>query len=309
MRTIIFTLVSISLITFAGFYYQEDLEDVYNKIAYFSFCEQPITFRVDAIDTQFNVNRKTVKNNTIEAAEIWNKALNQKLFVYDETSDLDIDLVFDERQRSMNQISNREQKLEVNKISLNEQVENYENEYDKLTKYVNDLNSQIEYWNQRGGAPPEIYNELVKQQKNLNNAIEELNETANEINTTTSLVNLRIGELNTSIYNFNEVLNTLPEEGLYTSDNENIQIFFYDSKDRFVHTVAHELGHALGLNHVINEGAIMHPTTSASVSLQENDLVELKNFCREQSRFEHIKNNFELILRDYINENSFLSEQ
>ena len=69
-----------------------------------------------------------------------------------------------------------------------------------------------------------------------------------------------------------------------------------------MHTVAHELGHALGLDHVLEEDAVMHPTTSENLELTDIDVEVLNNFCIEQNKFEFIKGNLEILLRNVIGE-------
>lgn len=253
-----------------------------------------------SIDAQFGANRKKVIEETKRATEIWNKAYGTPLFEYSDDTNLVINLIFDERQRKINEIAKQETTVNLDKYQMSATLQKYEEQYNMLDAAVTELNKQVEYWNSHGGATPQIYNKLIDQQDKLNAQIEELNQFSGSLSAAGAEVNVRIDALNETISDFNKLLDLYPEEGVYLPYEEIIEIYFYDSESRFIHTVAHELGHALGLDHVMEDNAILHPTTSENTALTTGDIEELTRFCEERNRFEFISRNWETLLHNTI---------
>jgi peptidoglycan hydrolase CwlO-like protein len=293
-------LIPIALIALVILYFQADIKNAYEEFSTFSFCENTIGYYVGPIDPQFAADRQTVIEQAKLAANIWNDEYDFPLFEYNEEADLVIRLVFDERQRKINEITKSEAIVNLDKYELTGKIEKYAGKYQTLKSAMDELNRQVEYWNSKGGAAPGIYNKLIEQQEKLNLQVDDLNKVAESLDQASTEANQKIDSLNETITNFNKILDLYPEEGLYNPNEDQIDIYFYDNENRFVHTVAHELGHALGLGHVLEEIALMHPTTSENLELTEEDTRELGSFCAENDRFEFLKENWELVLRNKI---------
>jgi predicted Zn-dependent protease len=102
-----------------------------------------------------------------------------------------------------------------------------------------------------------------------------------------------VGKLNNVISNFNEDISKKPEEGIYMGDQNRIEIYFNNNQQELLHTLTHELGHALGLAHVNdNPQAIMYPYTTKTIILSTQDVAELNEVCREKSILEIIRLRF-----------------
>ena len=112
---------------------------------------------------------------------MWEKAIDKDLFVYDPKGTLVVNLIYDERQ----QITQKEQTLNA-QISQTSQVadsvkQQYsllraeyteaEQEYNAMfaafIKHQNAYNREVQYWNSKGGAPKEKYDELIAEENEL----------------------------------------------------------------------------------------------------------------------------------------------
>ena len=264
-----------------------------NRWAKFSFCDIPISYQIGTIDPKYNLTENEVILLAKNAGKIWNTAFEKPLFVYSSTGDLTLNLVFDERQEILEKIDTTNTTIEQEKDLITINLEEYERQSAELENALTKLNEEINYWNDKGGAPLKKFDELNKKQKALQADISSLNAAAAQLNKSTAAFNSKIDDLNKQVNTFNSLLNTKPEEGLYTSGENKIDIFIYRNNNQFVHTTTHEFGHALGLSHLKDENSIMYPTSTGNLTLSELDIAQLNGFCQEHNKLVLIRNDIE----------------
>lgn len=260
-----------------------------------SVCSKPIFYKVGIVDSRFNLSDSAVLSDIENASMIWDKSLgNTKLFSYDlEKATLTINLIFDKRTALSNQINNLENQVKQKNNILQPRIDQYEQDTldfkNKLANFntrVDDLNKKIEYWNQKGGAPPDEYQKIIKEQENikseqssLQQQADNLNQEARDLNLSTQDYNGSINKLNNTIYNFDAALSKKPEEGLFDPNTYSIDIYFDNNTQELIHTLAHEMGHALGLRHNDNQTSIMYPFSNQIIIPSKDDIQALQNTC------------------------------
>src|SRR4051812_38944437 len=84
---------------FGIIYYNKDLvlAKTYNFI-YQSPCDNPVPYRIGAVDPRFNLSTSDFTADVQEATDIWNNADGKTLFAYDPDAEMTVNLVYDGRQ-------------------------------------------------------------------------------------------------------------------------------------------------------------------------------------------------------------------
>ncbi len=266
-------------------------KQVYRSI-YPSQCDNPITYRIDRVDKEFNISKDDFTKYTADGVGIWNKAYGESLFKFDANAALTVNLVFDERQRLTNQIGQLSTKINESETQLKPEIARHQQQVAEFEKQMKAFNDKVKYWNDRGGAPEEEYNKLVDEQSKLKGEANSLNERAQQLNQSAVNFNSEISNYNETVSDFNSTLKERPEEGLFNGKNNTITIFFYINNPELVHTLTHEFGHSLGMEHVLDPKAVMFTKTNQSVELSNDDREELARVCARTPVWEMLRDRY-----------------
>jgi len=258
------------------------------QIFYQSPCATPKTFRIGSVDSRFGINKDTLVKDAEEAGGVWKNDQGVVLMQYDPNSAMPINMVYDQRQYLNSQINTLNDQVAQQKNSLKPEISDYQQKVTAFKKQSDDLNAQVQYWNNKGGAPQDVYNGLVTKQQALQQQATLLQQMADQLNQSTDQYNAQIQQLNQKVDNYNNVLVYKPEEGLYSRDgtDEKIDIYFNNSQQELIHTLAHEMGHAIGLGHNSNPQSIMYPQTNLAIAPSGDDESALTQVCEKRSIFE-----------------------
>ncbi len=242
-------------------------------------CQQPIHYRVDAVDPRFHVSREQFLANIQHATQVWSTVEGKQLFVYDEKGPLSINLIYDERQSLDSKIVQMQNSLDSQNSTIQPKIAEYQRLVAAFKPRLAAFNQKVQSINQNGGAKPDEYEQLIRERNALQAQANQINQLAHQLNQSTVAFNGQVNVLNKEIDTFNTALTQKPEEGVYIPENNKIVIYFHINDNEFVHTIAHELGHALGLDHVTDPKAIMYAMTNQNITPTTADVSALKALC------------------------------
>lgn len=232
-----------------------------------------VRYRLGSIDPRFGLSVDEVRQLTQEAVQIWHDGTNKDWFVYDENAMLTINLIYDERQIRTNrdkqikasvedalqQHNKQSDKLDDKKIKLDQQYANLQQQIDAWQKHHNDIVHQL---NQT--TDPQYYQQLLNsyqdtlvQKQQLDVALADYRRQEQDYNLAVDDFNINVKELNTIVDSANQVMTPRQfHKGVF--DGKKIEIYEFESVDDLRLTLAHELGHALGLGHHDEPTGLMH---------------------------------------------------
>jgi hypothetical protein len=234
-------------------------------------CTHPIPYAIGVVDARFDLANSTLLVDAKAAAAIWNKAAGKSVLVYDPKAALKISLIYDEREASA-QLGSKIARQQVTADDARAALDASQAQYAAMQTAYNEAVSTI---NTRGGATRSEAAELSAQRASLNAL-------ADSINSRVALFNSSIAAVNAEVALFNQTAGHTFEEGEYVRDSEGerISIFEFVGNTQLERVLAHEFGHAIGLEHNNDPKAIMYAQNeSGNLVPTADDLTALHSLC------------------------------
>ncbi len=288
-----------------------------NKIPDFAFesaevipCEQPLTYRIGSIDPEFDITKSELRNLMEEVEKLWQTAIEQEVLRHSEVGSVVIHLIYSEEQKRTDNEKQFSQRINT----IKQQVASLENEYQRLAQNykrkqkdlqksvseyhqaVEEYNTTVKAWNSKGGIPPDK-KEAIKAKKRQVEKLEaevrrkETNTEAvrQQVNARSSQLNELIKRQNTLIARYNKEFGEPRkfDQGQYIrqGDDERINIYQFGNWAELKTVLAHESGHAMGLDHVDNPRSLMNAVMDKqdifNLALTDEDIQALKQRCEK----------------------------
>lgn len=262
-------------------------------------CAKPLAYAIDRYDEHFGISREEFAAAVAEAAALWNDAAGVQVLAVSSEPSVRVGMLYDERQRAVElgetiggeQSAYDTMKMEVER--LNDRFVTLRTSHEaKSTSFERDVRKyeeEVQMWNAKGGAPPAAYEELESKKRELERRKRTLDAEVATLNSLIASIQEKVAELNVLAEQTNEKVNTYNkalghdfDQGNYVEDEagKRITIFTFEDRMELKRVLAHEFGHALGIGHLKDAGAIMYSYNIGNeLTLTAEDVAALKEVC------------------------------
>jgi hypothetical protein len=273
-------------------------------------CERTLKYSIGNFDERFGITKEKFIDTIKETEKIWEEPMKLNLFSYSPDVQFKINLVFSENQKEFMEEKSANEQIDTHTSSndtlteestslstaYDQKLKNYNNSLNAYEKRLNSYNSRVNYWNNNGSVRDFITpSSLEKERINLESLAVELekerisaNELVDRLKNLEGKINSMVSQVNESVLTYNTKFGEAKEfdQGEYR-ENKNreseINIYQFDETNDLKLVLAHELGHALGLDHAESPESIMYYLMDKQnivlPQLTQEDIGALKTKC------------------------------
>lgn len=284
---------------------QEGFKNVLKEANLLTVCDDTLYYSLGSFDPKFNLSQEEALVTIKEAEAVWESELGKNVFEYREGAEFKFNFIFDERQLRTTEKSSLEEQLDTLEYNKNNLSQEYQNKYnlyksasDKYEKNLNNYSDRVDEFNdevkkleKNDEMTKEKYEELKNEEeelaeikKDLDDERERVNKLADEVNKVVNKESALVDKYNSKIETYRDKFGESTEFNQGEYDGRSINIYQFHNKNDLTLVLAHELGHALEIEHVENSKSIMYYLMEnqdlENIKLTTEDLSAIKTICK-----------------------------
>ncbi|MCC5942223.1 MAG: matrixin family metalloprotease [Balneolaceae bacterium] len=271
-------------------------------------CTDSLTLSVGEIDNRYSISEEELQEILTDVAALWSKAAGRELVVVTEDGDIPVHLIYSEdqaRSTMERQLNDRIESMRLELSVLEREYNRAQDQYDdRLDNYNDDaralqsdlsvLKNWVQQINEQGGFRDSQVRQLEERQQQIDNRTRELDRRrivlsseADELNRQLDYLNTRIADKNRAIEEYNRSFSGTRRftQGSFEwhGAQRRINVFHFNGLRELKLVLAHETGHALGVDHVENPASVMYHLMGnqnmVNITLTDEDRAALYDVC------------------------------
>ena len=272
------------------------LQALAERAVQLQLCQVPIGWRIGRLDPRFSISPEQAITAAQSAADSWNSALSMSLFRYDGEGGFAIDFAFDQRQQQLLQQALLTRNIDRYDTTINERAESLQRQTERLQQQQQRFEQQNQqladdiaaFEQKAASANVGQYQQLQQEQQQLQQRQQAMAQQADNLNAEQQLLSRQQQYLNETVQQRNALLPEIAEPvkmaevGLMTvqGNQRQMTIYAYKTLTDLQLTMAHEFGHALGLEHSDNPASVMYfALNSEQRGPHAEDVQALRTLC------------------------------